>query len=286
MMSPPPPGTGPVLVFLPAMGVPASYYEPWRDRLRERGFEVLLHDLPGQGADPRRARRGDDFGYRDVVEALLPEAVAQARRRFPGRPVLVGGHSLGGQLAVAAASRLGPIDGLVLVAAGTAHWRAWPADRRLRAALVVHAIGWAARLLPWYPGHRLGFGGPQSRRLMRDWYFNARTGRYSLDGSESGARALEASLREVSWPVLHVHVGGDPIAPKGAADELLAHLPAAPVVRVRVHGEEGKAPWQQHFSWARRATGVDAAVADWALGLGPAGRRPAPARTGAEALPA
>src|SRR5690606_9727671 len=218
--------SSPLLVFLPAMGVPASFYAPFAERLRALRIECLLLELPGQGQSPLRARRGDDYGYREVVEESVPQAVRRLAAQHPGRPLLVGGHSLGGQLALLASHALADmLHGLVLVAAGTAHWRTWPAGRRLRAAWKVHWISAAARLLPWYPGQRLGFGGDQARRFMRDWSRNARTGVYAPEGSTLTAAQLRVRLAQVALPVLAVSIANDPIAPPGATAALCALLP-------------------------------------------------------------
>ncbi|HEY0820115.1 MAG TPA: alpha/beta fold hydrolase [Rhizobacter sp.] len=257
-------GHGPLLLFLPAMGVPASFYAPFCERLRGLGIEPEVIDLPGQGTSPLRARHGDDYGYREVVELLVPDALQQLAQRFPGRPCLLGGHSLGGQLAVLASGTLADrVHGLVLVAAGSAHWRTWPAGRRARAALAVHAISAMARVLPWYPGQRLGFGGDQARRFMRDWSHNARTGTYTLEGSDRSPEALRESLGDVTLPVLSLSVQGDPVAPPGATDALCRLLPAARLRSVTVPGVTADAPWRRHFSWARRAGGVEPVLARW-----------------------
>lgn len=255
----------PTLVLMaPAMGVTAAFYEPFAARLRAAGTAVRVLEMPGQGNSPLSARRGDDYGYREIVEGLLPNAVRAARREFPQGRIVLAGHSLGGQLAVLASAELAPaLDGLVLVAAGTAHWRNWPASRRLQACLTVHAIAALAALLPWYPGDRVGFGGAQSRRLMRDWRHNARTGQYRLEGSARDADALRSALREVRLPVLALSIDDDAIAPEGALAELLAHLPAARVRRVTIPGHLPLAPWKRHFSWARQRAGVEDVLLAW-----------------------
>jgi predicted alpha/beta hydrolase len=253
-----------LLVFLPAMGVPASFYGPFAERLRSRGLDVLLADLPGQGKHPLRARQGDDYGYREVVEDLIPELLRRAAMQHPGKPLLLGGHSLGGQLALLASHGVADkLQGLVLVAAGTAHWRAWPRGKRLRAALTVHAISAVARVLPWYPGQRLGFGGDQSRRFMRDWSRNACKGIYAPEGGLLTAGQLRQRLARVALPSLSVRIGGDPVAPAGAADALCALLPEAAHSTATVPGVASDGPWRRHFSWARQPGGVEEALHEW-----------------------
>lgn len=105
------------------------------------------------------------------------------------------------------------IDGLILVAAGTAHWRAWAGQGALRAWLLVQAIRLAATVLPFYPGRRLGFGGNQPRALMRDWIRNATSGHYALHRSPID---YEAALQSVESALLAINLEGDAVAPLAA----------------------------------------------------------------------
>jgi len=251
----------PLLLCLPAMGAAAGYYAPFGQALAGDGFGLAaLLDLRGQGTSSARARR-DDFGYREILELDIPAAIARLRKVFGARPLYVVGHSLGGQLALFSAARPGPRpDGLVLIAAGTAYWRDWPARQRRAARLGAFAVRTAARLLPWYPGTRLGFGGDQPRRLMRDWGRVTREGRYAPEGS---AFDYEAAARALALPVLSIGIHEDPIAPVPAREALLARAPRCAVTRLETGGVAGDRPWKRHFSWARRPSEMVAAIGGW-----------------------
>jgi alpha-beta hydrolase superfamily lysophospholipase len=141
------PGARPVLLMVPAMGVAARFYTPFVHTLQQPCAATLLTlELPGQGASPLRAASGDDFGYREVVEKLIPEAVQRAVAQHPGCPLILVGHSLGGQLALLATAELKHVvRGLVLIAAGTAHWRAQPkASRCARHSPWMRSDSWRA----------------------------------------------------------------------------------------------------------------------------------------------
>jgi predicted alpha/beta hydrolase len=222
---------------------------------------AALLDLRGQGTSTARARAGHDFGYREILELDLPAAIARLRKVLGPRPLYVVGHSLGGQLALFSAARPGPRpDGLVLIAAGTAYWRDWPAHQRRQARLGFVAVRTAARLLPWYPGTRLGFGGDQPRRLMRDWGRVTREGRYAPEGSDFD---YESAARTLALPVLSIGIGEDPIAPEGAREALLARVPRSAVARTGIQGVLEHTPWKRHFSWARRPEEAVDAVGNW-----------------------
>ncbi len=270
-----PPHRAPTLrafLVLPAMGVPASFYATLAERLALRtGAAVAVAELRGQGSHPQRASSGGDWSYAEIVEHDIPALLRALRARYPHRRLHVVGHSLGGQLAALALVHVArQIDGLVLVAAGTAHWRAWTANGALDAAkawLTVHAIRLIALLLPYYPGRRLGFGGDQPRALMRDWSGNATSGRYALHRS---ATDYEAALRALPSPppLLAINLNGDAVAPPSATDALLGKLPAsAPIERAKLGGTRGHSPWKRHFSWARQPDAVVEVIDRWSRGL-------------------
>src|SRR5690606_2089967 len=69
-----------VVVIVPGMGVPASYYEPLARALARRGLAVATSELRGIGTSSIRARRGTDFGWRELVELDMPAILDAARR--------------------------------------------------------------------------------------------------------------------------------------------------------------------------------------------------------------
>jgi len=254
--------TAPVCLCLPAMGLAARYYRPFAEALAQAlAGTVAVADLRGQGESDARVRRGARFGYREIVEQDLPALLDALAGRFRHRPLFVIGHSLGGQLAtLSAVHRQDRLVGLVLVAAGTAHYRVWPHANRLRAWLALSGIRAVATLLPWYPGSVLGFGGDQPRRLMRDWSYNAFTGKYRCAGSRIDYEARLVALR---LAVLAVTIRDDPVAPPGAVSELLAKVPQTEQKRLEVDGVSSDEPWRRHFSWARRPDAVLDPVVQW-----------------------
>lgn len=277
------PASTPVFLCLPAMGVEARFYRGFARSLQERtGAIAMTCDLLCRGGARKEA---GEFGYREIVEEQIPMLVADARRRHPG-PIILCGHSLGGQLGLLAAGLMHkPPDALVLLAAGTAHYAAWPTSERRRARAFVHLIAAAARIMPWYPGDLLGFGGDQPRRLMRDWTFNATTGRYRLEGSAHDEASIAAQVAKLRLPLLSIGLMGDRVAPEGAQEELLAHASVADVVRVHIDDSRLGSPWQRHFQWTREPSRVVEAIAQWLPTVAPcnnANSRPSqalPART-------
>jgi len=251
----------PVFVLLPALGVPGGYYEPFARMLAQwRPAVVVLTDLRGQGtstAPPRQA----DFGYREMLELDFPALFATIEARHGSRPLIVAGHSLGGQLAAVYAGCLpAGVAGLALLAAGSTHIAAWTGLRRIAVSGYTSLVRGLGAALPWYPGKLVGFGGDHPKRLIRDWGHVVKTGRYEPEGSTVD---YEAACRRATMPVLSMGVQGDPMVPPAARKALTDRMPLAPLRSVEVPRPAGVSAWRSHFAWARKPDHVVAAVHDW-----------------------
>jgi len=113
LLEPGPPHPREPLIVL-AHGWGASYGTVLQlaEPLASRGHDVLLFDVRGHG-------RNGALPYvtlRDFRDDLMA-VVRYAEERFPGRRIVLVGHSLGGAAGVLAAAEGSPIDGLVLIAA-------------------------------------------------------------------------------------------------------------------------------------------------------------------------
>lgn len=238
--------TAPVIVVVPAMGMKARYYLGLVEALAAAGVHGVIAEQRGHEASGGRVpSRSYDFGYAEMV-ADLDAALAAVRAEFPGSPVHLLGHSLGGQIATMyAALHPDAVAGLVLAASSTPHWPHWGP----RLLLAGYAFPLISRLVGHYPGERLGFAGREARGVMRDWGRLARTGRF-VDG--------EAGLAALRLPVLAISIEGDTLGVPAAVDALVAKLPGAVVTRrhVDVRGVD-------HFRWAKQPEVVVPLIVEW-----------------------
>ena len=180
------------LLWLPALGIAARHYLPFAEALAAHGVAVFLHEWRGHGSSDRRAGRDVDWGYRELLTIDLPASVACIDERFPNLPKIVGGHSLGAQLA-ACLLALQPraAERLWLVASGSPFWRVFPRPRAWLLPLTYRFLPWLADRNGSLPGRSIGFGGKEARGVMRDWARTGLSGRYAGKGMEID---LEAAL--------------------------------------------------------------------------------------------
>lgn len=246
----------PVLVCIPAMGTAARYYEPLAGPIVREGWRFVTADLRGIGSSSVRVKRGVDFGYREMVELDWPAVVQKARERFSGSAVYLLGHSLGGQLScLYLAANPSAVAGLVLAAAPSVYWRGWDIALNAGVTAGTQAACAVARVLGYFPGRRLGFGGSEARRVMRDWARQARTGRYEPRGA---AIDCERLLSELDAPVLAFSFEGDFLSPPRAVGNLLAKMRRARVTHVTLADDA-----LDHFRWVRNPDVLVGKIREW-----------------------
>lgn len=103
---------GPVVVLAHGWGANAGVVLPVGAAMAPAASRVLAYDVRGHG----RSDRAAVVSIRQFRDDAM-RAVRSATARFPGRPVILAGHSLGGAAAILAAAEGAPVAGLVLVAA-------------------------------------------------------------------------------------------------------------------------------------------------------------------------
>ncbi|MDH4122461.1 MAG: alpha/beta fold hydrolase [Deltaproteobacteria bacterium] len=254
--------THPVILFLPALGAPRGYYEPFLQGLADEGYTVYSADLRGMGDHSVQGGPGTDYGYWDHLSIEVPALTAEVRRRHPRVPLFLGGHSLGGQLALLHLA-LHPADarGLFLLAVSFPYYKTWPWGMRLLTLGFGAYVRLAGMVFGYSPGHWLGFGGKQSARMMADWFHLIRTGQVKLSGCPHD---LEAAMPRLTAPVLAISFHKDLYCPPSAVKFTLDKLSGA-ASRVLYHflPAELNTPELGHFRWARRPGTLPAFLAQW-----------------------
>ena len=251
----------PVVVILPAMGVRASYYAPLAESLVRNGLQAITADLRGNGKSSVRAGRAHDFGYYEMVEWDYPAVMEQVRSRFPASQIHLLGHSLGGQLAcLYCATAPQPPDSLILIATCSVYRKGWSFPMSVGLPLFQQIGVLLARALGHFPGYRLGFGGRDARRLMRDWARQGLTGRYEVPES---AHDFETRLDQFEGRVLAITIEDDTYSPPRATRHLLGKMARADVTHLHFQPEELGRPQVGHFSWVKHPDPLVPHVTDW-----------------------
>ncbi|HLL11517.1 MAG TPA: alpha/beta fold hydrolase [Rubrivivax sp.] len=254
------PPSGParaVAVVSSAAGVPRGYYRGFAQWLAERGYAVLTYDYRGVAG----SRRGDmrqepatmaDWALLDMSAAL---AAAQARRTTGGLPLLLVGHSFGGN-AIAFARGVEQADALLTVASQLGEPRLFPGIHRGVAEVFFRAwLPAVVGLAGYLPGWALGPGAQAlPAGVARQWAaWGRRPGWAYADPDMRQHRAASALV----VPVHLWNVSDDlTYAPPRAVDALAAQFRNAAVQRHTVHPHDVGARRLGHFGAFRREPGA------------------------------
>lgn len=250
--------TGSILI-LPALGTRAEFYEPFAAALTERGYHVAVMELRGNGRSALRPSRRVDWGYAALM-ADMAAVVRWLRERAPALPVVPVGHSLGGQLAAAAAAmNPGLCEAMVLVASGSPFYDNFSGSLYWQLYLGSKITPLLSSLYGYFPGDRLGFGGREARGVMGDWLQLVVYNRFRIAGIEAD---VEGALSRYRGRVLSIRFDKDTLAPARAMAALNRKLAGADLSEVLLTASAlgGRAG---HFDWGRQPAAVVDKIDQW-----------------------
>ena len=227
-----------------AMGVRQDFYAPVARFFAANGMAVLTFDYRGMGWSRREplAKVEADVGV--WASRDLNAMIAEARKPAPGAPLLVLGHSLGGQI-VGIAPDNAQVSAVVNVTAGSGFYR--HNDRMpLRVRFFWHvAVPLLTPLFGFFPGKALRMVGDLPRGVAYQWRRWCLHPDYLLSEGD-GARGAYARF---AAPILSYSFEDDDILTRAAVDSLNAFYASAPITRRHVAPGEISAGRIGHFGY-------------------------------------
>ena len=251
------------VVVASATGVPRRIYAPLAAYLAEAGLVVLTFDYRGIGGSLDRPLRSDPTRMEDWGRLDLEAALGWMRREHPGVPLVVLGHSAGGQL-IGLAPSARHLAGALTVGAQlgwAGHWP-WPA-RGLMLASWYLLIPVLARLVGFLPMASLGQGENLPRGVALQWAEWGRRRHYLFDalGPE-----VHTTYRALGFPLRAIHIGDDAYAPRPGVAALAAFY-GGPREVLSITPADAGTPSIGHFGWVRPRfqAAVWAPIREWLL---------------------
>lgn len=244
-----------VILVAPAMGAVAKVYDLLLLSFAKKGQLALSFDLRGQGSSSLSPDRGVSFGYKEVLDYDFPAVINSINKKY-NVPIFLLGHSLGGQLfTLYSGTKRKEIKALMLVTTCSVYYKGWDGSERIKVLFFTQLFSVVGSLLGYFPGDKFGFGGTVSKGVIKDWSYQARTGKYEIT---NGSDNREELLKDVNIPVLSISFENDFLAPKKAVLNLLKKVPQANVTHR--HHDDGKF---DHFSWLKRPSAIVQEIIDY-----------------------
>ena len=239
------------MLFLPALGVKAAYYDKFGEHLAANGFNFVSMDWRGLGYSSVRASRKVNYSYKDFINDI-GETVDWITEHFENTALFIGGHSLGGQLGGLYLSRFPQkAKGLYAIASCSVYHKGWSGKDSWSLHLAGLIFNPVASIVGHFPGKQLGFGGREFRGVMQDWVYTLKTGKYE---PKHDTYDYEASMSKATFPILAISIENDFMAPRAAVENLLAKYTNGTKKHVQIPNKDKKL---NHFKWAKRPEVVE-----------------------------
>ncbi len=251
----------PLILCMPAMGIRASYYNLFAERLAKKGKTVVLSDYRGHGEYAIRPSRKVDFGYYHLIEDIKTN-LEWIKTRYPNNKVFMLGHSLCGQLGgLCAAQYPGLIDGLIMITSCSVYYKGWEGRGSMGVWLVSKFFHPISKMRGFFPGNTIGFGGKEARTVMKDWGYNGLTGNYRITGTTND---YDAAMKKSDFPILAVSIKGDNYAPQKAVDLLLNKFnETIEKTHLHISKEDAGMKSLNHFNWTKEPDYMVGIVDNW-----------------------
>ena len=247
------PGTRPVVVINPATSVRCRYYFRFANFLFEHGFDVIAYDYRGIGESRPAKLRGFDASWIDWGHLDCDAVLRHAERSFPGQPIHVVAHSVGGfLLGLAKSNHL--IRRVFTVGAQYAYWGDYAAGSKLRMVAKWHVVmPLITALFGYFPGKRLGWLEDTPKGVVRDWSFSRKRFEDTWRGRSSvrypDKHALVQQFAAVTAPTLALSVTDDEFGTVPAVERLLAYFIHSPRTHLRISPQSIAEPTIGHFGF-------------------------------------
>jgi predicted alpha/beta hydrolase len=245
-----------VAVVHSAAAVPRGYYRHFAAWLAERGYAVLTYDYRGIGGSARGPLSDETATMRDwaVLDMSAALAAAEARRAGAGLPLLLVGHSFGGNC-IGFAEGAERADAILTVGSQIGEVPYYDGVYRLVTRFFYAAwIPAVVRLFGGVPGWALGGGSAaMPRRVATQW------ARWGLQRGWAYADPVMKPHAGASALAMPVHLWGisDDLqyAPPRAVDALAAKFRNAAVQRHTLRPADAGVRRIGHFGPFRREPG-------------------------------
>ena len=201
-----------------------EFYLPFLEYLTEQQYLCCLWDYRGSGASAPRDLSKCDYTFRDYGTKDMPAIKQYLLDLFPGLPLLVFAHSVGGQQ-VGVMPDLKGIVGMVGFAVSTGYHRYMPLGYRLQALFFFYVFTPISIALTGYlSAKRFGIMEDLPREVVREWRAWCWKKNYFFDPKFYGKSIPKGHFSSLPFPVKIFWSTDDPISNARSVPTFWSHI--------------------------------------------------------------
>jgi len=236
------------LVYTPAMGVPAKFYHKLAEQFVNYGYHVAVLELRGHGRSNVRVGHLTDFGYDHIVQQDIHSLVTHLSDQYPSLSIVLGGHSLGAQFSLLYASRYPElIDALLLMACASPDSSNFRGRQKAQVFIAPYLFSLVSNIIGHHPGKTFGFGATESKTLINDWSYLAKTGCFKNGNDDFD---YEQAIKTLKKQIFVYSFETDQFAPAEAVNAINAKCVASDLKHY-VFKSDVLSFKANHLNWAK-----------------------------------
>jgi acylglycerol lipase len=205
-----------VIILIHGLGEHIQRYVNWADLFKKEGIGFAGVDLPGHGRS--EGRRGSIKSY-DQLKEMIDILLSSCNKTFPGLPVFLYGHSLGGNIVLDYLLRRNPkIKGAIVTSPFLRLAFEPPAIKLILASIMKHIVPGLIQPSGLNANH-LSHDAAVVERYKNDPLVHGKISVSLFDGSMTAAKHSLAHASDLKVPILLMHGSEDLIiSPEGSRE--------------------------------------------------------------------
>lgn len=222
--------------------------------LCEHNYLCCLYDYRGFGASKNASLRGSDIRYLDLGLKDLPAVKSWLQQRYPALPLLMLGHSAGGQQ-IGFMPDLEGLVGVVTFGVSAAHLRAMPLHYRAQSLLFFYGITPISNAVFGYvAAKRLGLMEDLPKQLAQEWRAWCSVPDYFFDPRFYGVTVPVGHFQQFEFPWHNVHATDDAISTPTNIRNFWKHVQSTEAITFETIAPEDVGLQRiDHFGYFKRA---------------------------------
>ena len=220
-----------ITVISAAMATPRRLYEVYARYLSRAGHYVVTYDYRGTGDSRPESLKGFQALMRDWAEQDMTGVIAWARAQHNSPPLVLIGHSFGGQ-AAGLLEDTGDVHAMVTISSQSGYWGLHPGNEKYRVWFFAHIGFWLlSSLFGYLPWSRFVRGEDIPKQAALEWARWSRSPDYLC-----GDQTLESrrNFPKFVAPILAFSFSDDIWGSKPSVDAMMSYYTGALLERRHV----------------------------------------------------